>query len=155
MNAKLSSHIAIAVTASMLALAAGHAMAAAANPTRASEVDPGVPPEDRLKRNKVSALRGKGDAEFVKAQSLALAGNGEAAMRVAQMFADGSNGVPRDEGRKLQWLLHASSLNNAAASYRLYQHYLEHKLDRDAIFFENRAREQGFVPPPRLDPRRG
>ena len=155
MNAKLLSHIAVAVTTSMLALGTGQALAAAANPTAASAAaDPAVSPEDRLKRNKVSALRGKGDAEFVKAQSLALAGDGEAALRIAQMFGDGSNGVARDEGRRLQWLLHASSLNNAAASYRLYQHYLEQKLDRDAVFFENRAREQGFVPPPRVDPRR-
>src|SRR5687768_3320772 len=98
MNAKLLSHIAIAVTTSMLALGADQATAAAANPTATSApVDPGVSPEDRLKRNKVSALRGKGDAEFVKAQSLALAGDGEAALRVAQMFSDGSNGVARDE----------------------------------------------------------
>jgi TPR repeat protein len=140
----------------MLALGADHVIAAPANPAATSaDVDAAPSPEDRLKRNKVSALSGMGDAEFVKAQSLALAGDGEAALRLAQMFTDGSNGVPRDEGRKVQWLLHASSLNNAAASYRLYQHYLEQKLDRDAIFFENRAREQGFVAPPRVDPRRG
>ena len=124
-------------------------------PATYTEIDPGVAPEERLKRNQVSALGGVGDAEFRKAQASALAGDGEAALRVAQMFGEGSNGVPRDEARRLQWLLHASTLNNGAASYRLYQHYLEQKLDRDAVFFENRAREQGFVPPPRLDPRRG
>ena len=155
MNAKLLSHIAVAVTLSMLALGVDQAMAAASKPTATSaEVDPGMLPEDRLARNKVRALSGKGDAEFVKAQARGLAGDSDAALRVAQMFADGSNGVAKDEQRRMQWLLHASSLNNGAASYRLYQHYLEQKLDRDAVFFENRAREQGFVAPPRVDPRR-
>jgi TPR repeat protein len=71
------------------------------------------------------------------------------------MYKSGSNGVPRDERQMVQWLLHASSLKSGAASYQLYQYYLELKLDRDAVFFENRAIEQGFTPPPRLDPRRG
>ena len=140
----------------MLATGVDHAAAREAKPPATyAEIDPGVAPEDRLKRNQVSAVSGVGDAEFRKAQAGALAGDSEAALRVAQIFGEGTNGVPRDERRRLQWLLRASSLNNAAASYRLYQHYLEQKLDRDAVYFENRAREQGFVPPPRLDPRRG
>jgi len=155
MNKKLLSHFALAVTMSMLMHGVSPAVAAAPSPTAGVEIDPGLAPEDRLKRNKVSALSGRGDAEFAKVQARALAGDAEAALRMAHMFGEGTNGIARDEGRRLQWLLHASSLNNGAASYRLYQHYLEQKLDRDAVFFENRAREQGFVPPPRVDPRRG
>jgi hypothetical protein len=71
------------------------------------------------------------------------------------MFRAGSNGVPKDEKRMLQWLLHASQLSNGAASYQLYQYFLDQRLDRDAVYFENRAIDQGFTPPPRLDPRRG
>lgn len=114
-----------------------------------------VTPEDRLRRNKVEPARGIGNSEFRRQQSRALKGDRQAALLVAKMFQNGSNGAPRDEDRMVQWLLHASSLNNGTASYELYQHYLKKKLDRDAVFFENRAREQGFVPPARVDPRRG
>ena len=156
MNTALLFRLAIAVTASMLAADINQAVAGEANPPATStEIDTSFSPEDRLTRNQVSAVSGVGDAEFRKTQASALAGDGEAALRVAQMFGEGSNGVPRDADRRLQWLLHASTLNNGAASYRLYQHFLDQKLDRDAVFFENRARDQGYVPPPRLDPRRG
>jgi TPR repeat protein len=128
----------------------------AAGAAAAGEATPdSMTPEERLKRNQVSAAGDIGDGEFRKEQDKALAGDREAALRVAQMFKTGTNGVPKDERRMVQWLLHASSLNNGAASYQLYQYYLEQRLDRDAVYFENRAVEQGFTPPPRLDPRRG
>jgi TPR repeat protein len=112
-------------------------------------------PEERLKRNQVTAASNLGDGEFRQEQERGLGGDREASLRVAQMFKTGSNGVPKDEKRMLQWLLHASKLDNAAASYQLYQYFLDQRLDRDAVYFENRAIEQGFTPPPRLDPRRG
>jgi TPR repeat protein len=126
--------------------------AAAASPP--GDTATGTSPEELLKRNQVSAATGMGDGEFRKEQDKGLGGDREAALRVAQMFKTGSNGVPKDERRMLQWLLHASLLNNGPASYQLYQYYLEQKLDREAVYFENRAIEQGFTPPPRVDPRR-
>ena len=144
----------ILLTAFALAFASvGSALAAAA--PAAAESGSGTTPEDLLKRNQVSAAPDIGDGEFRKEQERGLGGDREAALRVAQMFKAGSHGVPKDERRMVQWLLHASSLNNGAASYQLYQYYLEQKLDREAVYFENRAIEQGFTPPPRVDPRRG
>ena len=130
----------------------GPVFPAAAPPADSSS---GLTPEELLKRNQVSAAAGIGDGEFRKEQEKGLGGDRESALRVAQMFKAGSNGVPKDERRMLQWLLHASTLNNGAASYQLYQYYLDQRLDREAVFFENRAIEQGFTPPPRVDPRRG
>jgi TPR repeat protein len=120
----------------------------------AAEGSSGPAPEELLKRNQVSAAD-VGDGEFRKEQEKALGGDREAAVKVAQMYKAGSNGVPKDEGRMVDWLLHASKLNSGAASYQLYLHYLDQRLDREAVFFENRAVEQGFKPPARLDPRRG
>lgn len=98
---------------------------------------------------------GFGDSAFVNSQARALEGDRDAAFRVAQMFREGSNGVPRDERRMVRWLRHASELENPYASYQLYLHYLSRGLDRDAVRYENRALRQGFTPPPRLDHRRG
>ena len=98
---------------------------------------------------------GIGDVQFRTDQAGAMAGDKDAALRVAQMFQRGSNSVPRDDRRMVLWLRRASDLNNAAASYQLYLFYVERGLDREAVRFEKRALEQGFTPPPRLDPRRG
>lgn len=98
---------------------------------------------------------GIGDSAFRSEQARALGGDKDAAYRVAIMFRDGSNGVPQDERRMVRWMRHASELDNAAASYHLYLFYLARGLDRDAVRYENRALRQGYVPPPRLDPRRG
>ncbi len=103
----------------------------------------------------LQADSGVGDPTFRIHQAQALRGDKEAAYQVALMFRDGSNGVPRDESRMLRWLRHASELDNGMASYQLYLHFLARGLDRDAVRFENRALRQGFVPPPRLDARRG
>ena len=131
----------------------GPVYAAAAPPP--ADSSQALAPEELLKRNQVSAAAGIGDGDFRREQEKGLGGDREAALRVAQMFKAGSNGVPKDERRMLQWLLHASTLNSGAASYQLYQYYLDQRLDREAVFFENRAIEQGFTPPPRVDPRRG
>jgi hypothetical protein len=51
---------------------------------------------------------------------------------------------------------HAQALHShPVASYRLYRHYLDRGLDRDAVRYEALAVRQGYVIPPRLDPRRG
>jgi hypothetical protein len=103
----------------------------------------------------MEADAGLGDTAFKEEQARALQGDKDSAYRVAQMFRDGSNGVARDEQKMVRWLRHASELDHGVASYQLYLHYLGRGLDRDAVRFENRAIRQGFVPPPRLDPRRG
>ena len=148
-----TSILAAALTA--LSILVAEAATTAARPPAAPEAGEPMSPEERLKRNQVPVAGDIGDGEFRKEQEKGLGGDGEASLRVAQMFRAGSNGVPKDEKRMLQWLMHASLLNNGTASYQLYQYYLEQKLDREAVFFENRAIEQGFTPPPRLDPRRG
>ena len=106
--------------------------------------------EAATQRNRVQIDQAIGDAEFKSEQAKALDGDKDAAFRVAQMFERGSNGVPLDERRMVQWLRHASELKNGIASYRLYQYYLNRGLDRDAVRFENRATEQGYVLPVRL-----
>jgi TPR repeat protein len=152
-----TSALVTAWAALILSLGSAQLAIAASAPAAADAAGPGehLTPEERLRRNQVSAAGDIGDSEFRKEQGKGLGGDREAALRVAQMFRSGSNGVPKDERRMLQWLLHASSLNNGAASYQLYQYFLDQRLDREAVFFENRAIEQGYTPPPRLDPRRG
>ena len=108
-----------------------------------------------LKVTPLHADLGIGDRDFRVDQAGALNGDKDAALRVARMFETGSNAVPRDERRMLQWLHRASDLKNGNASYELYRYYLGRGLDRTAVRYEKRALEQGFVPPPRLDPRRG
>lgn len=108
-----------------------------------------------LKRTDLHPDLGVGDMQFRTDQAGALNGDKDAALRVARMFQRASNGVPRDERRMVLWLRRASDLNNGPASYELYLYYLERGLDREALRYEKRALDQGFVPPPRLDPRRG
>jgi TPR repeat protein len=95
------------------------------------------------------------DATFRSLQASALAGDRDAMVELAQIFGRGANGVERDERMMVQWLRRASALNHPAASYQLYLHYLNRGLDRDAVRYENLAVRQGYVLPPRLDPRRG
>ncbi|HYC46436.1 MAG TPA: hypothetical protein VED01_13260 [Burkholderiales bacterium] len=98
---------------------------------------------------------GIGDRQFREDQAAAIAGDKDAALRVAIMFERGENSVPRDERRMLVWLRRASDLKNGAASYQLYLYFLRRGQDREAVRYERRALEQGYTPPPRLDPRRG
>lgn len=60
-----------------------------------------------------------------------------------------------EEQQHLRSLLLASASNDAEASYRLYRYYLDRGLDREAIYFETRALDQGYTPPLRLTHRRG
>jgi hypothetical protein len=134
--------------------------------TRSSEIEDARPHLDSeawtvhddglsLKRTELHPDLGIGDMQFRTDQAGALNGDKDAALRVAHMFQRASNGVPRDERRAVLWLRRASDLNNGPASYELYLYYLERGLDREALRYEKRALDQGFVPPPRLDPRRG
>lgn len=116
-----------------------------------------IPEDDPLplKATELHPELGIGDRNFRADQLEGLNGDKDAALRVARMFQKGTNGVPRDERRMVQWLRRASDLNHGSASYELYQYYLGRGLDRAAVRLEKRALEQGYVPPPRLDPRRG
>jgi hypothetical protein len=106
-------------------------------------------------KTRVQIEKDVGDSEFQSDQAKALDGDKDAAYRVAQMFKDGTNGLPRDERKMVQWLRLAAELKNGIASYQLYLYYRDRKLDRDAVRYENLARELGYTPPPRLDTRRG
>ena len=116
---------------------------------------PALSAETQFEREDIKAETRLGDAEFRSEQARGLAGNSHAAMRVAKMYAEGSNGVPRDERAMVLWLKHASMLDHGGASYQLYLYYLARGLDRDAIRYERRAVRQGYTLPVRLDNRRG
>ena len=147
------------------------AVAPAAAPTTVTAAPPAEPPrslesmhlkkapallaEAQFEREEIRAETRLGDSEFRRDQALGLRGDAGAAMRIARMYAEGSNGVRRDERTMVLWLKHASTLDNAAASYQLYLYYLARGLDRDAIRYERRALRQGYILPVRLDNRRG
>lgn len=111
--------------------------------------------EAATKRNRVQIEKNIGDAQFKADHAKALDGDKDAAYRVGQMFEKGTNDVPQNERKMVQWLRHASELKNGIASYQLYLYYRDKQMDRDAVRFENLARDQGYTPPPRLDTRRG
>ena len=119
------------------------------------EAAPALEASTQLERETAKADAGIDNADFRRDQARALGGDRDAAMRVARMFADGANGVPRDERRMVMWLKHASLLEHAGASYQLYLYYLARGLDRDAVRYERRALRQGYVLPVRLENRRG
>ena len=124
-------------------------------PTAEVQLQRATVTEVATRRNRVQIEEAIGDAEFRGDQAKALDGDKDAAFRVGQMFERGTNGVPRDERRMVQWLRHASELKNGIASYQLYLYYRDRQIDREAVRFENLARDQGYTPPPRLDTRRG
>lgn len=99
--------------------------------------------------------RGLGDERFRTHYAMALTGDREAMVEVARMYGRGSNGVVRDERQMVDWLRQASDQRHAGASYLLYLYYLDRGMDRDALRYEARALQQGYVLPARLDPRRG
>jgi hypothetical protein len=119
------------------------------------QLERAVVSEAATQRNRVQIDTKIGDNEFKTDQAKALDGDKDAAFRVAQMFELGTNGVPADERRMVQWLRHASELKNGIASYKLYNYYNTRGMDRDAVRYENIAREQGFTPPARLSNIRG
>ena len=116
---------------------------------------PALSAEAQLERDEIRPETRYGDAEFRREQASGLSGNANAAMRVAKMYAEGSNGLPRDERTMVLWLKHASVLDHGGASYQLYLYYLARGLDRDAVRYERRAVRQGYTIPVRLDNRRG
>jgi len=103
----------------------------------------------------VHATAAAGEEEFRREHAKALAGDRDAMFRMAQMYRQGSNGVAQDEVRMVSWLRQASAQDHKVASYQLYLHYLDRGLDRQAVHYEKLALRQGYVIPPRLDPRRG
>ena len=117
--------------------------------------DAALAAEAQLSREDVRLETRFGDAAFRSEQARAIGGDANAAMRVAKMYAEGSNGVPRDEHAMVLWLKHASLLDHGGASYQLYLYYLARGLDRDALRYERRAVRQGYTLPVRLDQRRG
>ena len=96
-----------------------------------------------------------GSAQFQEDQKKALDGDKDAAYRVAGMFREGTQGVPKDERKMVQWLRHASELKNGIASWELYLYYLGRGLDRDSVRYFNLATEQGYTPPPTVSKTRG
>jgi TPR repeat protein len=147
----MKSTVLIALATSLLVGCASHPQS-----TQAPRLDfAHLSPERGVRFDTPTSHLFEGDDRFRQQQSRALAGDTEAMVTVAQMYARGTNGVARDEKLMVQWLVRASELNYAAASYRLYLHYLARGLDRNAVRYENLAVRQGYVIPPRLDPRRG
>jgi hypothetical protein len=124
-------------------------------PAAQVQLERAVLSEAATQRNRVQIDTRIGDSEFRSDQAKALDGDKDAAFRVAQMFEFGTNGVASDERRMVQWLRHASELKNGIASYKLYNYYNSRGMDRDAVRYENVAREQGFTPPARLGNTRG
>ena len=116
---------------------------------------PALSAQAQFEREDIKAETRFGDVEFRREQARGLAGNSESAVRVAKMYGEGTNGVPRDERAMVLWLKHASMLDHGGASYQLYLYYLARGLDRDAIRYERRAVRQGYTLPVRLDNRRG
>jgi hypothetical protein len=106
-------------------------------------------------RTRVQIERGVGDADFQSDHAKALDGDKDAAFRIAKMFRDGTNGVPRDIDKMVQWLRHASELKNGIASYELYLHYRDRQIMREEVRYLQRAREQGYTPPQTVSNVRG
>ena len=91
-----------------------------------------------------------GDQQFRGDQIKALDGDKDAAYRVALAFREGTQGVPRDERKMIQWLRHASELRNGIASYTLSVYYRNRRIDREAVRYENAAVAQGYTLPERI-----
>ena len=106
-------------------------------------------PAPQLQGDEINATAATRGEEFPREHAKALAGDRDAMFRIAQMFRRGSNGAPRDEVRMVSWLRQASNLDHSAASYQLYQHYLNRGLDRQAVHYEKLALRQGYTIPAR------
>src|SRR4051794_27020077 len=64
------------------------------------------------------ASTGTGDDQFRREYAMALTGDREAMVEVAQMFGRGSHGIARDDRAMVEWLRQASELDHAGASYQ-------------------------------------
>jgi hypothetical protein len=111
--------------------------------------------EAATQRNRVQIDTAIGDQQFRADQQKALDGDKDAAFRVAGMFRDGSQGVPRDERRMVQWLRHASELKNGIASWELYLYYRDRQILREEVRYLKLATDQGYTPPPTISNIRG
>ncbi len=76
--------------------------------------------------------------------------DGQAALRVAQAYRDGT-GVGADSNRHLGWLQYAASLGSDYASYELALHYRREAQIPLASLYEARAVQLGYVLPTALD----
>ncbi len=96
-----------------------------------------------------------GDEEFRATLLKAEQGNVDAMYRVALIYEEGSNSVPRDMDEMLRWLSVSSALGNGLASYKLYRYYnAERRTLADAIRYKSLAKKQGYSGPPGLSVRR-
>ena len=96
-----------------------------------------------------------GDEEFRATLLEAEQGDVDAMYRVAVMYENGTNSVPKDTDAMLRWLVVSSALGNGLASYKLYRLYnAERRTLADAIRFKSLAKKQGYTGPPGLSLRR-
>ena len=100
----------------------------------------------RFVRLSASAFRSTGDPRYLEDIRKAVRGDKDAASRVSDMYAQGSNGVAVNPQRAEQWLRYSALLGNAIACYTLYRN-LADKGDPDAEFFGPEAIRLGYVPP--------
>lgn len=110
-----------------------------------------------MQRNDVrlfrSAFSGKPDmpASWWRDVRKSARGDKDAAARLAHMYKDGEEGLPRDNNRYEGWLQFSSALGNGIASYELALYYRNQDQPLLASQYETRARELGYTPPPTLD----
>lgn len=83
----------------------------------------------------------------------ALRGDKDSAYRVANMYREGGNGLPKDARRIEQWLRFSAELGNGTACWELAELYLSTGLQADAAKYEYRAIKLGYVPQSRLSNR--
>jgi TPR repeat protein len=100
----------------------------------------------RFVRLSASAFRSTGDPRYLEDIRKAVRGDKDAASRISDMYAQGSNGVATNPQRAEQWLRYSALLGNAIACYTLYRS-LADKGDPDAEFFGPEAIRLGYVPP--------
>lgn len=91
-----------------------------------------------------------GDVRYRNELTQALRGDKESAHRIAMMYKDGANGLPRNERRAEQWLRIAAELGSGNASWQVAQIYNRAGLVGDAARFESKAMEAGYRLPVRL-----
>ena len=68
-------------------------------------------------RLSASAFRSTGDPRYLGTSGRAVRGDKDAASRISDMYAHGSNGVPAKPQRAEQWLRYSALLGNAIACY--------------------------------------
>jgi len=99
------------------------------------------------------ALEDRGDAEYQRELVGAVRGAHAAAFKVAQMYRDGSNGLPQNTLRFSQWLRFAAELGNGVASWEVATLFNYAGRIGDAAHYEAKAIEFGYTPTKRLPTR--